>query len=427
MLLRQKLIAVVGLSAIALAVVVGYSMPIFKANAKAKTEILTPADRLEELRASAESELFDIDFVDDATIDGEDQMELYSPSPFVEPFREQDPAFTDIADSVTDDKAFLQLIRNAPEESAHLTHTITTKDILYDHPYRGSRAVARSLLRRAAMSADQGDVTGMLENLDLTKTFLRTQLEYGETPAVITYFAVESDIAELLFQELKKPTATAESIASIDKFLAESTYSGDVFDVFTRNIQELITATRSIDSFTENEILAINAEQRNIEPPVQHPRIKEAMEAELIDLWIAMRAEAAKYDNNEMAGIMVDSALLKAMEDKSDGKYMIRTFGAIYEQVGRNLFRISQAKQALRAVAYIEAQKKQGLPIPQQLPEGIRTGTFGRDAVTLEFEVDNSGYKIMAKSPSKDRAEFFNHAFEINQLGGVVATVPHNP
>lgn len=419
---RQKWIAAVGLGAIAGAALIGYAMPVIRANASTQNEIIKPANQLQTLRDQTADDLLDFEIEASDVIKGDDPIEMYGDLVATNNVIYQNPNLSTASFNAALDPEFCEGLNNfSSHPNAKL---ITTKDILYDHPNLAARSIGRAMVDLATQQSEAGNIDGMITTIKNVNRLTESVITFNENPAFVTYFGIQNKVSRLLFDTLRSPSITAVQIDQIDQLLQEENYSGDVIGSFTRTVRELIVATRSLEEFDQYQRLSLNTENRNTEPPSEHPKAKEAMEARLIEAWLIAKEVAEEQPDNEMAGIALDNILQEVVSDDSDGNYMVRTLGLIYEQIGRNLMRISQSRQVLRIYAYIRKSQLATGKLPDSIPDRLLQAKRDRDNVTISYTVNAESFELRADTPVSKVAKYFGHEFEINQLGGVVLTLP---
>lgn len=415
---RPKLLVPVGAVLIAGAAFVAYGMPVIKARAKEQSEIEVPAGRLARAQKDSPKLMEGVIEVDPRTPSVDDPIFAYRVTKLDLAANFGNDLDT-TANALARDPAFREEVKRVAQHPLPASQEFVTRDILFERPYRTTRAVARAMVEFGFENQQKGDLSAALSSYQEATTFTKSISGINEGPSVVTYVGIANDINRRLYDVIVSPNVTVQQLDQITAFLDNSPDSGDIKQSFRRQIQECVLAARNIDSFDFGEIRTINSEDRNVGPPVKHPNIKEAMETKLIETWEKADKSASDQPTNEKGGIAIDEVLRTAFEDKTDGNYMVRTLGTVFEQIGRNMTRVAQARQALVCLAYVRKSQLTTGKVPATLPAELTSVTKGDDKFTIEYTPTSKGCTIVSQSYDPSKSPRITNGFQIDQLAGV--------
>lgn len=424
----RKVLLIIGGCAIGAASVVAYAVPAVKSFIKDQQEIVGPANRLKSLKASSD------DLMQGATTTK--QKESTSPTllaSFANEFPQEAESISGFgsienAQRLVTMSTIDPVVKSAINSIQTADLSVSPTSVLSVYDVRPIRVLGRALITRADSEFRDGNVSQGIESLKQAIDLAAYTAKVGEMQSVVTAFTIELEGCRSICEALTDPKRTTQDLQKIDTFLQNQPTQTTVLDSFKRHLQELYVAAGEVKQLTKLEIDTLNTEQINTTYPPNHPDLPAAMQVRLLEYYDAGKKSFEGAVDNEYAGILLDRQYREWIQNKGPSYYMIKTMGEMYEQIGRMVARVSQARHVAQITLYAVQQRISSGKYPDGIPAEMLDTVQGRDRVLAIYKNDGRDITIVCHSPVRDYDpdSFRRGKFDVSQECGVRYTIDPN-
>ena len=380
-----------------------------KADARVRDEITGPASGLSAARKKAEALKISLPpslSVQDEREESQFTREITTDAVLKQSFRRPS---VNSGEQLIRNTAFRQTLTAATTGEIQMG-VIGRRDILSSPNVAMNKSMSASLTGYARKQMSQGNPAGALDAIELAKTLSMVSGRDGHPNHLVVWFGIQLDVSRLTYEMIQADQLKGADRQRAIALLEDATDIADLSAVINRMTQEIVAATRVVDSYDLLELGTLNSEGRNQEPPDDHPQMKAAMETRLLEFFTEAQEISLGANHAEAAGMGIDAALGRAHEDDSASNYMVRTLGQTYEQYGRMIHRVQQSRAVLLAIL-------------KDLPYDSKTMMIGDTLIGIDHVEVDGRHEWVAKSPSPDKFQY-DRPIEINQLAGVRVVAP---
>jgi|GEM_PF-7129426 len=284
-------------------------------------------------------------------------------------------------------------------------------DFLIKQNSIASRRAVGSIKKYVENSLKQGNIDEAIRGCELQYLLGQIAIKSPAEEAAVYWYGLNTSLLENMFEisqvgslnenqknrllELVSPEA---SILSLDKFAI-------------RQCQEMVLLTRSLGDLDEDKQLSIqlHAEGNVLPESAKSKSMRDVMESNLLDAWIAVFEKLEEDDSPEFVGSYMDEvATTRVAKVKNiEPDYMVMALPFLFEQIGRMNMRIVSARSALAIV------------LNDKIVEGEHNAVVSNLKVALQ--VRSEGDQWVITTPYNGPKERYNKhsGLEIHQHMGI--------
>lgn len=269
--------------------------------------------------------------------------------------------------------------------------------------------------QRAAGSIDQwissrlavADYDAAISGLEWLDQFSQILARSPDENALVLWFAVNLDVLRIIERIKSEGALTPERLTKIQPMLSHENRAIDYQRVVYQKIRESVATTRALPLLNEDDIYSLIVDKDDQVVPKFDSKTLLAIESKLLSVWEKVIPIASDVNHNsEEIGIEIDRVVEANQKSMKASDFMIQAIPDSFEQFGRIVFRITQAKAIMNYW------------IVGNIEPGTSTIGTGKDRVVIEVEDRGRDWVITSKAPYAGLGFRENRGLEINQSEG---------
>lgn len=271
-----------------------------------------------------------------------------------------------------DGNQMMQAISSRPEALKEVLSKIPTdemsplveKDVLQIARSRTTSIFLDGLDQYARQMVTKGNLAEARKAMEVSATFMQLIKTDNEQMTLAVQFGSSVDLLERLHSVIIHPKATKEDVQWVKDLVSTYQHQITLSDYIANQVFERVQAMENRKDYDDDEWQTVNIEGYNEYFIAVTPSFIKANKSRLYEFLL----EAIKIDgenkSKEDAGGKIDLHLSKIQHSAEgfhgDSYFMVRTLGATYELIGRNVDRVHQGLQGLELLADYRLAKMDG-------------------------------------------------------------------
>lgn len=388
----------VGGALVALTLAGVYGSRTATAFAKDKREMRDPISRLPALRLrGAELGLATSEVPEQARQDGDAK-------PYIEEFRAFLLAHRDLAQATSGlkDSKNIEGIKDSSKLLSLVDKVISAKSYQPDQKldkhsvfHSVDRTPERVITRVSTAVAYRDTLDGKLDQalatLDKAATFLGYLSDCTDGNGVIAWYGGVREVATAVTHLLTAPGLTNAQIDRAADCMVKLQKCPDIEGICRRMMNELVMATRGIDTFTPDMFATLNMNTVNTHDPKTDASSKEAMESGLLAYWTeAIDIARVKSSTPLERGLVIDKKALQLQKEDRVDRYMVRTISPTVFQLGQTITLANEINLCTLVLTQVARERLASGAYPRVMSSAQLTRAIDGCTYSAEYKYDQT-------------------------------------
>ncbi|QYK54366.1 MAG: hypothetical protein KF824_05580 [Fimbriimonadaceae bacterium] len=272
---------------------------------------------------------------------------------------------------------------------------------------RNSQLAAGSIQLWVEKKLDEKDYEAALNGLEWMDLFVQILARSPDENAVVLWFGINLDILRVITRIKTEGALTPERYEKVKQMLDIPRTQMSFKNVVYQKVRESVATTRFLPELSQDQVGTLVLDDKDQVIPKFEPKMLLAIESKMLAVWDKVLPVLDMDKDPEEIGIEIDRAVFAQQTSHDPTDFMVQALPDSFEQFGRLIHRVAQAKAA---VSYW---------LNGNVQEGTHKVPAGKGAINLSVSSDESNWYISTKAVVS-KGNFRNlRGLEVNQAEGV--------
>lgn len=317
---------------------------------------------------------------------------------------------TEIATTLLADTKLIEILKSKHEKSTNavVPHEM---DFLIKQNSIGSKRAAGSLRTYVEESIAENRIDDALNGCEVISGIQNAILVEPSDEMAVFWYGINSSLMQYVWQLSQVPGLNATQRTRLLELVSPNGPILSIKSIAVRQCSEMVSLTRALGTFDLEKklVLQSQAEGNYLGDLAEKKIARDAMESELLQVWLDVFNQYTEEGDQEVVGAYMDDVVQKRFVkvDDLETEYMILTMPFLFEQIGRMNSRVASARAILKMI--LENNCKVGDHVVKM------------SGIDVEFSVAENNSNWVISTPDHGPNEKFKSSYglELNQIKGV--------